>query len=27
MLRHGAPQIRLLREVMLNDPQLWDQML
>ncbi|MCX6930949.1 MAG: DUF885 domain-containing protein, partial [Verrucomicrobia bacterium] len=26
-LRHGAPPIRLLREVMLKDPALWDQVL
>jgi uncharacterized protein (DUF885 family) len=27
MLRHGAPPLRLLREVMLKDQNLWDQML
>ena len=27
MLRHGAPPIRLLREVMLKDPALWDKIL
>ncbi len=27
MLRHGAPPIRLLREVMLNDSTGWDQVL
>jgi uncharacterized protein (DUF885 family) len=27
MLRHGAPPIRLLREVLLQDPALWDQVL
>ena len=27
MLRHGAPPIRLLREVMLSDPALWEQVL
>jgi uncharacterized protein (DUF885 family) len=27
MLRHGAPPLRLLREVMLKDPKVWDQML
>jgi uncharacterized protein (DUF885 family) len=27
MLRHGAPPIRLLREVMLKDRALWDQAL
>jgi uncharacterized protein (DUF885 family) len=27
MLRHGAPPIRLLREVMLKDRKLWDQVL
>jgi len=27
MLRHGAPPIRLLRELMLKDPQNWDQVL
>jgi uncharacterized protein (DUF885 family) len=27
MLRHGAPPIRLLREVMLNDPAMWEQVL
>ncbi len=26
-LRHGAPPIRLLREVLLKDPMLWDQVL
>ena len=27
LLRHGAPPIRLLREVMLKDNQVWNQML
>jgi uncharacterized protein (DUF885 family) len=27
MLRHGAPPIRLLREVMLKDPKTWDSVL
>jgi len=27
MLRHGAPPIRLLRELLLTDPALWDQAL
>jgi uncharacterized protein (DUF885 family) len=27
MLRHGAPPIRLLREVMLKDPRLWEKVL
>jgi uncharacterized protein (DUF885 family) len=27
MLRHGAPPIRLLREIMLKDPAAWDQVL
>ena len=27
MLRHGAPPIRLLREVMLKDPAIWDKVL
>jgi len=27
MLRHGAPPIRLLRQVMLKDPAAWDQVL
>jgi len=27
MLRHGAPPVRLLREVMLTDPALWNQTL
>jgi uncharacterized protein (DUF885 family) len=27
VLRHGAPPVRLLREVMLKDPGLWDQAL
>ena len=27
MLRHGAPPIRLLRELMLKDPASWDQIL
>jgi uncharacterized protein (DUF885 family) len=27
MLRHGAPPLRLLREVMLKDPKMWEQML
>jgi uncharacterized protein (DUF885 family) len=27
MLRHGAPPIRLLREVMLKDPKIWDKVL
>jgi len=27
MLRHGAPPIRLLREVMLKEPSIWAQVL
>ena len=27
MLRHGAPPVRLLREVLLKDPTLWDKVL
>jgi uncharacterized protein (DUF885 family) len=27
LLRHGAPPLRLLREVMLKDPRAWDQVL
>lgn len=27
MLRHGSPPLRLLREVMLHDPSLWDRIL
>jgi uncharacterized protein (DUF885 family) len=27
LLHHGAPPLRLLREVMLKDPRLWDQVL
>jgi len=27
MLRHGMPPLRLLREKMLKDPALWDEIL
>jgi uncharacterized protein (DUF885 family) len=27
LLRHGAPPLRLLREIMLKDPAAWDQIL
>ena len=26
LLRHGMPPLRLLREVMLKDPRLWDEL-